>query len=436
MRETWSDLPETAQNLGLLALLLLPLAVLAVALWRGFAPGPLVRALLWRFRWANAVYAVLIAVSTGLGVGILAQERGLRQGTAQAASKFDMVVAAPGSEMTAMLAAVFLQPSAIPLIDGATYAEIADHPRVVLAAPIAFGDSWEGRPVVGSTADFVTYLVDGEIEGRLFRTSAEAVAGALVPLSIGDRFVPAHGDGEAADAGAHDAEIEVVGRMPPTGSPWDNALIVPVESVWETHGLANGHPLSEGDRIGPPFSPRHFPGTPAILVKPDGFSAAYALRAEINARDDLMAFFPGAVLSDLYRVMGDVRQAMSLMTLVTQVLVALSVLLGLFILSRLFARQLALLRALGAPGRFVMAVVWGYGTVLTLIGAGAGLLVGLSAASVLSRIVTARTDIAITSSLGWTEVHLLAGFVSIVSILTLIPAVAVLRQPVVKGLRA
>ena len=125
-----------------------------------------------------------------------------------------------------------------------------------------------------------------------------------------------------------------------------------------------------------------------------------------------MAFFPGAVLSRLYRVMGDVRQAMSVMALVTQGLVAASVLTGLFILTRLFRRQIALLRALGAPRRVVFATVWAFSAVLLLAGALLGLAVGRGAAGLLSRVLRTRTDIAISALPGWTELHLLAGFVS------------------------
>ena len=110
---------------------------------------------------------------------------------------------------------------------------------------------------------------------------------------------------------------------------------------------------------------------------------------------------------------------------------AASVLLGLFILTRLFRRQLAMLRALGAPRRFVMAVVWSYGASLLIAGTVLGLLVGLAAAAVLSHVVTLRTDILVAAQLGWSEVHLAAGFLAATSLLSLLPALLVLRQSVV-----
>ncbi|WP_353474500.1 FtsX-like permease family protein [Salipiger sp. H15] len=451
MRLIWDSLPPLAQDLALLGLLLMPAVLTGLVVLRGYAPWPLLRGFLGRFRWSAALFVLLIAISTGMGIGLLAQERGLRHGTAQAADKFDLVVAAPGSELTALFASVFLQPSDMGLVPGEAYAAIAAHEQVSIAAPLAFGDSYGAAPVVGTTAEFLRHLSEGRIDGRLWEDHAEAVVGALVPLEIGAAFTPAHGVGDAADPEAHgghgDEEehggdhdhgdgITVVGRMAATGTPWDRAILIPVEYVWEIHGLANGHAPERAAQIGPPFDPGYFPGTPAVVVRATELWANYALRSEFTRDGETMAFFPGAVLSGLYRVMGDVRQAMSLMALVTQGLVAASVLMALFILTRLFRRQIALLRALGAPRRFVFATVWALCAALLLAGALLGVLTGWGAAMLLSQLVSARTGIALSAPLGWAEMQVLAGFVSSAMLLSLLPAALVLRQPVVDGLRS
>ena len=448
MEDLWQSLSAPAQDALITLALIAPIFVVGALALRGYAPGRLVRAILWRFRWANAVFVLLIAVSVGMGIGLLAQERGLRKGMAHAADKFDLVITAPDSELTMLFASVFIQPTDVPLLDGETFNRVANHPRVKIAAPLAFGDSFAGAPVVGTTADFVEFLSDGEIEGRNFERPFEAVIGAGVALEIGDSFVPAHGFGDAADGAAHMDQHVVVGRMGRTGSPWDKAIATAVESVWMVHGLASGRaPDPAGsetltlanaevdERIGPPYDAEYFPGTPAIVVRADGLAATYALRTEFNQDLGTMAFFPGAVLANLYSVMGDVRQAMSLMATVTQVLVAASVLLGLFILTRLFQRQLALLRAIGAPNRFVFAVIWSYSAVLLVAGAALGLVFGYAASAILSSVVTARTDILVRAAIGWQEVHLVAGFVSLSALLSVVPTLLVLAQPAVRGLR-
>ncbi|MCT4558938.1 MAG: ABC transporter permease [Pelagimonas sp.] len=431
----WDALPVALQNPLLLVAMLCPCVGLAVVVLRGFSPWPLVRAMLWRFRWVNAMFVLLIAVSLGMGIGLFAQERGLRRGTAQAAEKFDLVIAAPGSDITLMMAAVYLQPANVPLLMGDLYNAVEAHPHVKLAAPLAFGDSYQGAPVVGTTDAFVRHLSDGEIQGRGFETVHEAIIGAQVPLEIGDQFTPAHGHGSAADTQAHDQPITVVGRIPATGSPWDRALMVPVESVWEVHGLANGHAPERMDQIGPPFDADFFPGTPAIIVQPKALWASYSLRAEFT-NSDSMGFFPGAVLARLYAVLGDMRQAMSVLSTVSLALVAISVLIGLMILIRLFQRQLATLRALGAPVRFVFAVVWSYAVCLLALGALLAGVFGQIATTVLSHILTQRSDIVIQAPLGWTEAHMIAGFITLASFAALLPAWRTRHQSIVSALRS
>lgn len=434
MVEVWASLSPAVQD-GLIALaLLLPGLGAGLLVLRGLRPLPLVGAMLRRFAWVNTLFVALIAVSVGLGVGLLAQERGLRQGSARAAEKFDLIVAAPGSEVTVMLAAVYLQPSDMALITGDQYAEIAGAEGVAFAAPIAFGDSYQGAPVVGTTTGFVTHLAGALAEGRLFATAQEAVAGAFAPVAVGGSFTPAHGHGPVAEDDAHAGFVyTVTGRMAPTGSPWDRAILVPVEGVWAVHGLATGHPPGD-PHIGPPFVAGLMPGTPAVLVHATELWGNYALKSRFT-RGDLMAFFPGTVLAQLHGLMRDVRSAMSLMAVLTQVLVTLSVLIGLMIMVRLIARSLALLRAIGAPLRFVFAVVWSYSAALILSGAGLGLLLGLISARAISAVVTARTDVLVTASLGWPEVHLVAGFISLTLAMALLPAWLAVRRPLLTDLR-
>lgn len=450
MIQFWSDLSQTTQDVLTAIALCLPLLCVGFGMLRGYQVWPLVSALLRRFFWPNLIFVGLIAVSTGMGIGLITQERGLRIGTANAASKFELVVTAPGSEITAMMAAVYLQTSNMPLLDGQIYSEIATNPRVSLAAPIGFGDSYQGHPIVGTIAGFVTHLSDAAIDGALFQKSGEAVIGASVPLRLGQTFSPAHGHGVSAQQNAHDHDIlTVVGQMPVTGSPWDKAILIPIETVWEIHGLANGHawvPPTEGadpamdspdaDRIGPPFDADFFPGTPAIIVLSTDLLSRYALKTSFTQSNESMAFFPGAVLANLYRVMGDIRQVMSAMTILAQTLVAISVLTGLFILTYLFRRQLAVTRALGAPNRFVVGVVWSYCVTLLMFGTLFGLVLGWATAQGLSMWTTTQTDILVQATLGWSEIHMAIAFLSATSVFSVLPALGVILRPVTEMLRS
>lgn len=430
----WDTLPALAQDTLIFAGGLAAPALLGWLICRGYALRPLLSGLLRRYFWTNLVFVMLVAVSVGLGVGLLAQERGLRQASARIANKFDLIISAPGDEVSMLMASVFLQATDAPLLDGATYNAIATADHVALAAPLAYGDSFHGMPVIGSTAAFVNHLSGGLAQGDFWQTPFQAVIGAQVPLRIGDSFAPAHGHGAAAEQGAHEGvSINITGVMAPTGSPWDKAIIVPVESVWRTHGLADGH-APGNTHLGPPFDADYFPGTPAVIVKPDAIYAAYGLQAQFST-EDTMAFFPGAVLTRLHGLMGDMRAVMSVMALVTQVLVATAVVAGLTVLARLFARRLALLRAIGAPVRMVFALVWSYAATLLGLGGVFGLAVGFVAVQAISKIISARTDLLLTPKMGWPEFHLVAGFLGLASIVALLPAAVALLRPIVADLR-
>ncbi|WP_343563434.1 ABC transporter permease [Kiloniella sp. b19] len=460
LENLWYSLSPLYQDLLFTLVLLLPTLVLGLYLTRSFSLRPLVQSLMLRYRWTNLVLILLIAVSVGLGVGLITQERGLRKGTAQATDKFDLVISAPGSEITMLLASVFLQPSDVALLDGETFNRIANDNRVDLAAPLAFGDSYNGAPIVGTITAFLEHLAGPLESGRLFEHEQEAVVGALVPLKTGEHFTPAHGfeDGahddhdhgshghgdhndhaEEDEAGEtdnihHGFDYEVVGRMKPTGTPWDQAILVPVEGVWAVHGLSNGHAPSDRDRLGPPYHPEYFPGTPAIIVKSQQLWANYALRSDFTTAES-MAFFPGEVLTRLYSVMGDIRQAMSLMAVITEVLVTAGVLTGLVMLTRLLGRRFALLKALGAPDRFVFALVWCYATTLILTGALTGFGLGYLTSKGLSALITEHTSILIDVAPGWAEVHLVAAFTSLTATLALLPAWLTIRRPALEDLR-
>jgi putative ABC transport system permease protein len=273
-------------------------------------PLLVIKATILRHRGTYLLFVLLVAVATAIGVGITAQEAALRVGSARAADKFDLVIAAPGSETDVVMAAIYPRPGTVPLLQPSVVAKALADPHATIAAPLGFGDSFRGSPIVGSVAAFVDYLSGGLQDGHVFAAESEGVVGAATPVAIGESFHPVHGlhdeDDDEEEHHEHENTITIVGRMKPTGTPWDNSVIVPIESVWRVHRLPTGH--AEADtRIGPPFEADRVPGAPAIIIKPDTLAAAYGLR---NAyRTPLsMAFFPAEALVRLYEVLGDIRE--------------------------------------------------------------------------------------------------------------------------------
>jgi len=448
---TWRSLPAIAQDLLVLGGWLVPPALALVLGLRRYRTGALVGALLRRHAGVALIFVVLIAVATGLGLALGVQERGIRAGSAGAADRFDLLITAPGNDTGALLAAVYLQPASLPLLPGELFQRISDDPAVAMAAPLAFGDSVGPAPMVGTTAEFVRHLTGIEPadrtsdqpspgdaspleEGRLFQGVHEGVVGAAVTLALGQRVSPSHGVGDAV-GGAHDhLKIELVGRLPRTGTPWDDAVIVPVETVWLAHGLGDGHAAGANGAIGPPFDPVRMPGVPAVVVRAESLGAHYTLRERYtNARS--MAFFPAEVLTRLYRVLGDVRRLMTLLSGITQVLVVIAIGVALSILLRGFSRRFAMLRALGAPRRFVFALVWCYATILLLAGALAGIGVGVLSARWLAERIAATSGVHVPVSLSLSDLLTPAMLAGLSVLLATLPAFRLARRPIVADLR-
>ncbi|TMJ58038.1 MAG: ABC transporter permease, partial [Alphaproteobacteria bacterium] len=306
-------------------------------------PLPLVLAELRHNRAAVLAVAVLIALAVSLGVAVSAQERALRKSSAAAAEPFDIVVGMPGSQTQLVLTTVYLQPAALELVPGKVLQRLQDTPGVGFAAPVAFGDYLGSSPIVGSTAALLTLGGSRPLaEGRAFEKVHEAVVGAHVAAKLGDVFEPAHGEPGGPAAGQahvhHGFDYTVVGRLPVTGTPWDNAIIVPVEAVWLVHALSSGHPAAstgvtanhddEAENripIGPPWLEAEMPGVPAIVVKAKSVGDAYRLRAELR-RGGTTAVFPAEILLDLYSTLGDARDVLAIISIAAQALVIAAVL--------------------------------------------------------------------------------------------------------------
>jgi len=391
-------------------------------------PFPLVVAELRRHRLGASAVVALIALAVALGVALGAQESALRRASARAADRFDLVVGAPGSPTQLVLTTVYLQPVALDLLPADVLIRLQKLPGVAAIAPVAVTDSYQGYPVVGTTAEFAT---DGGriaiAAGRRFARDDEALVGSDVALAVGDHLRPSHGAPaeNVLESHEHDTAFTVVGHLARTGTPWDRAIIVPLEGVWAMHGASTTATAS----LGPPWAADHAGPTPAIVIKPVSVAAAYALRSSLRG-NGTVAVFPAEVLTQLYAVLGNVGEVIAALSLAFDLLILAAVLL--VVVAVLAARRpsLGALRALGAPPAFVLATVWLQGAVLVAAGVVIGLLLGSILALGLGSVLGSRMGIAIAALPGWREFGLAAVLLVAGSLLAALPSLATLRMPV------
>ncbi|MDD5333488.1 MAG: ABC transporter permease [Rhodoferax sp.] len=410
---------------------------------RGFNPWPMVRADLRRNRLLVWVTLLLVAVSVATGIAVISQERALRQGSARAADDFDLLLGAPGSATQLVLTSVYLRPQAIPLLDGDLLAKASSAAGVKYAAPIAFGDNWQGHSIVGTIAAFANRGGTlAPVQGRIFEKRGEAVVGAGVALALGASFSPAHGQQRApddeeghADAAHSAVRYTVVGRLPARHNIWDTAILVPVEDVWRVHGLQPAQAVTEATHIGPPWDAKALPGLPAIAIKPDSVAAAYRLRGQFRTPRSV-ALFPAEVLNDLYLALGNVRDLMSLLVIATQVLVVVAVLMALLVGFLARRRQFAVLRAMGASRLYVFSVVWIEVALLITAGAAIGVLLGWAGSVALSYGLQSQVGFDLPVRLGAAEGVLVGALIGVGALVATLPAWLVFRRSIAEGLVA
>jgi putative ABC transport system permease protein len=386
-----------------------------------------------RFWLGSAVIVLIVA----LGVAVTLQERALRLGSARAADRFDLVIGAAGSENQLVLSSVFLQPSPLPLMDGGVLAKLTNDPRVAWAAPIGFGDSFDGYPIVGTTTALVDNLANGLADGHVFAHEGEAVIGAEVALSLGDQVKPLHGSAEEGGHTHTELAYRITGRLKPTGTAWDRAILVPIQAVWDIHGM--GHSDAQEHAVDParPLN-EHWdaapPGLPAILVKPKTFADAYKLRQQYRSGGTL-AVFPAEVLTRLYTTLGDAKRVLFAVAAGSQGLVAASLLLVTVMHVGQRRRQIGALRAFGAPRRALFAIVWSELFTLVATGLALGFALGYAASLAISHVVSGGSGVAMPVAFAREDLGLFAILATFAALIAAVPAVLAYRQSPAQALR-
>ncbi len=364
----------------------------------------------WNRRFALSLVALSIALSTLLLLGIERIRLELRQSFSQAVSGTDLIVGARTGNIQLLLYSVFRIGSATQPMRWSSAQALAQHRAVAWLVPISLGDSHRGFAVMGTSSDYFAHFRHGDkqplrlAQGRAFAGPAVAASGADVAAppaglfelvlgsevaqrlgyGIGSKVVLSHGDG-AFEANDHDDKpFSVVGVLAPTGTPVDRTLHISLHSLQAIHlDWHAGAPLP-GQAISAEAAAEHdlTPKTiSAALIGLKNRAAVFAVQRDVAAfRDEpLMAILPGVALDELWDIVG----------LGERGLLAMSVLVSLVSLAGLVAvilaglnerrRELAILRAVGAGPRQVLALLALEGGLVTL----AGVLLGVAAGTAL-----------------------------------------------------
>ena len=350
----------------------------------------------WSYLLSRRLTTCLTILSVALAVGLISAVLTLRDETRsrfeEEQQAYDVVVGPPGSPLQLVLNAVYFLDNPIGAMKYSELERIRAHEDVTYAFPVGLGDTYKGFRIVGTSPEIFQFPwtndVTGEkrypyrlAEGRFFEAPMEAVVGYRVAkslgLRVGDRFAGTHGTIELPDGMAefdHGADkYTVVGLMKPSGTSNDRAIFVALESVWQLHDLGDGDEAAEGDDSEALVS--------AVLV--DLYSSAYRFSFvdEVTKEYGLTAAIPVIQIMRLYnQILGPAVALMFIVGGVVVVISALSILIGLYLSIIQRKRDLAIMRALGASGGEIFGVVMIEALLVSLMGIGAGWVLGKTVA--------------------------------------------------------
>ena len=156
----------------------------------------------------------------------------------------DLVVGAKGSPLQLVLSSVYHVDAPTGNINLTDAKKLIKSPSVKKAIPLAYGDSYKGYRILGTTSDYIDKYDAKLSEGRMFSKDMEATIGQTIAnktgLKIGDTFLGTHGEAEGGHV--HDNQIyTVVGILDNTNTVLDQLLLTNIQSVWAVHSSHDDH---------------------------------------------------------------------------------------------------------------------------------------------------------------------------------------------------
>lgn len=437
--------------------------------------------------------SILTGLSVSLGVGLFATVGALRvaseQGFSRSASVCDMLVGAKGSGLQLTLNALYHMGQSQGNVPYPLYEEVAGTPGVLWSVPLAVGDSFRGKRIVGVTSNLFSDVHLGGAEsteqltfssgGPFIYTRADF---AELKVELGqagashDDHVDHDGErdvdhGVAQDV-AHDSEVAEHDHDAHLASMFkavvgaDVALDTGLKvgsTFTPSHGVegvgGGGHEEAQTEVVGI-LEPTGTPLDRAILIPigayyvidgheakedmveggardPRGLSAVmlgtkagfYRTRIfrSLNDRLDAQAVYPSQEVRKLFSIIGQGDMVLRLITALIVVVALVGVMVAIYNTMGSRRREFAILRALGARRRTILGLVTGESAVIAFVGG----VVGLGLAGALIYAVTdqvhAATGVRVTVVPGAAELQLLAAVTLAGAFAGLLPALSAYR---------
>lgn len=353
---------------------------------------------------STVVTAAAVALASGLLMGVFAIKDQARAAFTSGKTGYDAVLGAKGSQLQLVLNSVFHLDTSPGNIPWKLYAEIKRAPGVTLAVPYAVGDNYRGFRMVGTTAEAFSAPAGGrgfrlENGGRFFNPEAkEAVIGSYAAqrtgLKTGAVFNPYHGLNFDPKM-RHAEEYTVTGVLAPTNTPCDRVLWIPLEGIYRMEGhVLRGAGKEFVSKAGQAI-PDENKEVSAVMLRLASPQTGFMLDQLINRQGKAatLAWPIGRVMAEVFDKFGWLDKVLALIAAMTALVSCGCILAALYNTINERRREFAILRALGARKRAVLAVVLLEASGIAGIGALLGYLVYAALLYAASVVVRAQTGV-------------------------------------------
>jgi putative ABC transport system permease protein len=207
----------------------------------------LARRHLWHHRWRSVVLVACLTLTFLLPIGLRIFTSEFEARLSARAETTPLVVGAAGSEFDLVLHALYFkgQPSRETTISEAN--RISDG-GLAQAIPMLVRFKAEGRPIVGTTADYLSFRKLSIANGHSWNCRGDCLVGA----NVAENLSLEPGDGLMTEPenlfdleGSLPLRMRVSGVLTETSSPDDDAVFVDIDTAWIIAGIGHGHASSK-----------------------------------------------------------------------------------------------------------------------------------------------------------------------------------------------
>ena len=322
-----------------------------------------------------SIIAMTVSIFVLLGVEHIRYQT--KESFANTVSGTDLIVGARTGSLNLLLYSVFKIGSPTNNISWRSFEKIAYNPKVKWAVPLSLGDSHKGFRVLGTDGRYFEHFSYGKQHSLLFEKGSafddvfDVVLGYQVAdklgYKLGDKVVLAHGIAKTSFSLHTDNPFTIVGILAPTGTPVDQTLHVRLQGIEAIHSNGNNINAFQTANINkeyhqhkqPEFEHLQPKSITALMLGLKSKMSTFKIQREINndTQEPLLAILPGVALSELWQMMKILENTLFLVSFLVFISASLGVSAMLVSSIKQRAKEIQLLRVIGAPPLFLFYLI-------------------------------------------------------------------------------